>query len=64
MVGCDRGRGEWRWFLGGVVADGYVESPCPTDDVCCLVAPDGAATWVFADWSPRRAQLGTLVARF
>src|SRR5688572_15163652 len=27
--------GQCRWFLGGIVADGYVASTCPPTELCC-----------------------------
>lgn len=32
-----------RWFSGGCVADGYVESDCPSENVCC------ESSWPFED---------------
>lgn len=27
---------ECLWFTGGCIADGFVASPCPAEDICCL----------------------------
>ena len=51
VAGCDLETGECRWFLGGVVAAGYVASSCPADGVCCVPVPGGGG-WPFSGWAP------------
>jgi hypothetical protein len=35
VLGCEQG-GSCRWFENGCVADGFVASTCPSEDVCCI----------------------------
>ncbi len=48
---CDEFDGRCRWFVGGCVAEGFRESDCENDELCCM--PTESGTWPFTEsWAP------------
>lgn len=60
-LGCDVITGECRWFLGGQVAQGYVATDCPSDNLCCIPRGEGRV-WPFWSWTPAGEPLITTQA--